>query len=387
MSSKRHIVFLQDLNSHSDREVCLGAAEYAAGKSDWSFDPWPVPLTLANYPSRDDLHLADGIFTTEKVSQYLFGERRGDAPRVLFLTDVTHRGVPSVSLDETAIGKMAAEHLYSRGYRHLAFIGSSEWRWSKARKQGFVPAIQEKEIVPLIHEFPLKEVPVFWSWNVKRRNESLSRLLDSLPKPCGIFAGNDVIACFVIQTAREKGYRVPEDIGVVGCDDDPVPNAAAGLAISSVRPDFREVGRQAARLLDEILHGKSVPPRVLVPPVCVVVRASTDAFMTEDALVNRAQKFIEEHRHEPLQVADVIRALGTNRVTLGKRFQRHLDVGLQEYILKRRIEFARDQLREGKMSVEKIAEVCGFSSSSYFSRVFKKVARTSPGRIRMKKDS
>ena len=387
MSQKRHIVFLQDLSSHSDREVCLGAAEYAAERPDWSFDPWPIPATLANYPSQRDLRLAAGIFTTEKVSRRFFGERRGDIPRVLFLTDIAHRGVPSASLDETAIGKIAADHLYSRGYRNLAFIGSSDWRWSKARKLGFISSVEANGITPIIHEFPLEKVPIFWSWNVTRRNESLNRVLESLPKPCGIFASNDVIACFVIQTAREKGYRVPEDIGVVGCDDDPVPNAAAGLAISSVRPDFREVGRQSARLLDDIMHGKPVPSRVLVPPVCVVVRASTDAFMTEDALVNRAQKYIEEHRQEPLQVADVIRALGTNRVTLGKRFQRYLDVGLQEYILNRRIDYARDQLREGKMSVEKIAEVCGFSSSSYFSRVFKKVARTSPGRIRMKSDS
>jgi LacI family transcriptional regulator len=382
MASKRHIIFLQDLNSHSDREVCLGAAEYAAAKSDWSFDPWPVPLTLANAPSRDDLRLAAGIFTTEKVSQHLFGEKRSAIPRVLFLTHLTHRGVPSASLDELAIGRMAADHLYARGYRHLAFFGSSEWLWSKVRKEGFVPAVQERGLTPIVHEFPLKEVPVFWSWNVTRRNESLSRVLESLPKPCGVFAGNDVIACFVIQTAREQGYRVPEDIGVLGCDDDPVPNAAAGLAISSIQPDFREVGRQAARLLDDILHEKPVPSRVLIPPTRVVVRASTDAFMTDDPLVSRAQKYIEEHRHEPVLVEHVIRTLGTNRATLGKRFQRHLDVGLQEYILKRRIEYAREQLRDGRVSVEKIAEVCGFCSTSYFSKVFKKITGTTPGRIR-----
>lgn len=384
MSQKRHIVFLQDLSAHSVRELCLGAAEFAATRADWSFDPWPVSAGLRDGPSCADLEAADGILTTEKVSQRLFGKRRGDVPRVLFLTDMAYRGVPSASLDEAAIGKMAAEHLYSRGYRNLAFIGSSDWRWSKGRKLGFVSTVQKLGLTASVHEFPLSKVPVFWSWNVKRRNESLHRVLDSLPRPCGIFAANDVIACFLVQTAREKGYRVPEDIGVVGCDDDPIPNTAAGMALSSIRPDFREVGRRAAGLLADILRGKPVVTRVLVPPVCVAVRASTDAFMTEDALVNRAQKYIEQHRHEPLLVGDVIRALGTNRMTLGKRFQSHLDVGLQEYILKRRIEYACDQLREGRMSVEKIAEVCGFSSSSYFSRVFKKIARTSPGRIRRK---
>jgi LacI family transcriptional regulator len=387
MPRKRHIVFLQDLSSHSDREVCLGAAEYAAARPDWSFDPWPVSDNLRNGAFRKVLTIADGILTTEKIDEHLFAGQYRRVPRVLFLTDVAHRGVPSASLDELSIGKMAAEHLYSRGYRHLAFIGSSEWRWSKARRKGFVPAALQKQIQPLVREFPLREVPVFWSGNVKRRNESLHRMLDSLPRPCGIFAANDVIACFVVQSIREQGCRVPEDFGVLGVDDDPVPNAAAGLALSSIRPDFREVGRQAARLLDDLLQKKSAAPRVLIPPVCVAVRASTDGFMTDDPLVSRAQHYIETRRQERLLVGDVIRALGTNRVTLGKKFQRHLDVGLQEYILSRRVEYASDLLREGGTSVEKVADICGFSSSSYFSRVFKKVAQRSPGSVRRKRYS
>jgi len=386
MPRKRHIIFLQDLSSHSDREVCLGAAEYAAAQPDWSFDPWPVPASLRDYPSRHDLAAADGILTTEKIDARLFHGKSGRVPRVLFLTDVAHRGVPSASLNEHAIGGMAAEHLYSRGYRQLAFIGSSEWRWSKARQEGFVPAVEARQIAPIVRQFPLREVPVFWSWNVKRRNESLHRMLDALPRPCGIFAANDVIACFVVQSIREKGLRVPGDFGVLGVDDDPVPNAAAGLALSSIRPDFREVGRQSARLLNDILHGKPAASRVLIPPVCVAVRASTDEFMTDDPLVSRAQGYIEAHRHERVLVGDVIRALGTNRVTLGKKFQRQLDVGLQAYILSRRVEYASDLLRGG-LSVEKVAETCGFSSSSYFSRVFKKILQCSPGSLRRRRYS
>src|SRR5580704_2292866 len=188
MPRNRHIIFLQNLSSHSDREVCLGAAEYAAARPDWSFDPWPVPANLRDASVRNDIESADGILTTEKANERLLKGSLERTPRVLFLTDVAHRGVPCVCLDERAIGKMAAEHLVSRGYPHLAFVGSSEWRWSRGRKEGFIPAAQSRGINPLIREFPLREVPVFWSWNVKRRNESLHRMLDLLPRPCGIFA-------------------------------------------------------------------------------------------------------------------------------------------------------------------------------------------------------
>ena len=382
MSIKRHIVFLQDLSAHSVREVSLGAAECAAVQSDWSFDPWPVLVGVKGGPSLEDFKSIDGILTTEKVNEHLFAKRDFKTPRVLFLTDVDRPGIPTVGLDEIAIGKMAAQHLRARGYRNLAFVGSSGWRWSIERRLGFTSELESSGLTTSVHEFSLQKVPVFWFWKVKRRNDTLHRVLDSLPRPCGIFAANDVIACFLVQTAREKGFRVPEDIGVVGCDDDPVPNAASGMALSSIRPDFREVGRQAAVLLSRMLRGKDVPTRVLVPPIRVIVRTSTDAFMTEDALVNRAQRYIEERCHQPILVDEVVRALGTNRMTLGKKFHRHLGVGCKEYILKRRIEYACGQLREGALSVDQVAEACGFSSSSYFSRVFKKIAQNTPGRIR-----
>lgn len=385
MFRKRRVIFLQDLQVHADREACHGAAEYAAGRPDWSFDPWPICEIFSKYPSAEDLRLADAIVSNERVYRQIFGAKQIKTPHVFFLTDAIQHGAPSASLDEHLIGQMAAEHLLSRGYQNLAFIGSAECRWSTSRREGFAATVQKRMREPRIYEFPLETLPVFWTWDVIRRSENLFQLLESLPTPCGVFAANDVIACFVLQAARDKGYRVPEDIGVVGVDDDPLPNAAAGLAISSVHPDFRSVGRQAAQLLDEIWHNKPVPERILIPPVRVVVRASTDAFMTDDPLVNRAQQYIEEHRHQPVLVNEVIRALGTNRVTLGKKFRQHLNIGLQKYILNRRIEYASEQLREGKMSVERIAEVCGFSSSSYFSRVFRKVVRTSPGALRRKK--
>src|SRR5882757_8604599 len=131
MSKGRNIIFLQGLSSHSVREVCLGAAEDAATRADWLFDPWPFVEDLRDGPSLNDLKLADGIITSEKVNQRLFGEHDTKVPRVLFLTDMDPGDVPSVGLDEEASGNMAAEHLYSRGYRHLAFVGSTDWRWSK----------------------------------------------------------------------------------------------------------------------------------------------------------------------------------------------------------------------------------------------------------------
>jgi LacI family transcriptional regulator len=231
-------------------------------------------------------------------------------------------------------------------------------------------------------ELPLDQLPVFWSPRAAKRQHDLEQIVTALRKPCGIFAANDVIACFVLQAAREKGYRVPEDIGVLGVDDDPVPNAAAGLSISSIHPPFREVGLRAAELLGDLLKGAKNCSHVRIAPVRVVVRTSTDVFVTNDPLLSKAQRYIEERRQGRILVGELTRALGTNAVTLGKHFQRTLDVGIREYIEKRRLEYATVQLRLGKMNVDEVTDACGFSSASYFSRVYKRVTGNSPGRVR-----
>jgi LacI family transcriptional regulator len=380
---ERHIIFLDELHRHSDREVCTGAAEYAAERPAWAFDPWPVTFASPAAPTRADLQLVSGLLTTERSRQQTpHFPRRLRLPVVYCLADEPHPEADAVGVDEVAVGQMAAEHLWSRGYRQFAFIGSSVFGWSKGRGEGFARWLAQAGKKPESWLFTTEMVPVFWSWNLARRNQRLQELVARLPKPCGVLAANDVIACFVLQAARQNRCRVPEDLGVVGVDNDPFPNAAAGLAISSIELPFREVGRQAARLLEERWEGRP-PGRVLrLPPIRVVVRASTDAFMTEDALVRKAQAYVEVRCHQRVTVGEVTRAVGSNRVTLGKHFQRELDTTVLDYLRRRRLAYAADRLRQGDANVDEVALECGFSSASYFSRVFKQVTGQRPGAVR-----
>jgi LacI family transcriptional regulator len=383
MSVERHIIFVDELRRHSDREVCLGAAEYAAEHPAWMFDPWPVSFDDDAGPTRSDMELVSAVLTTERAAgrfRRLCGKLR--LPMVYCLADEDHPDTAAVGIDEQAVGVMAAEHLRGRGYRHFAFIGSSDFGWSSRRGEGFSFAIKAMGGEALNYLFDSETLPVFWSWNLARRNRRLQQLLKTLPKPCGIFAANDVIACFILQAARQSNCRVPEDFGLVGVDNDPFPNAAAGLAISSIELPFREIGRQAARLLEEQWSLGAHTKSLRLPPVRVAVRASTDTFMTEDPLLRKAQAYVESWRHQRLTVQAVTRAVGTNRVTLGKRFQRELDTTLHDYVRRRRLDFAAERLRQGAGNVEEIAFQCGFSSASYFSRLFKQVTGQRPGAAR-----
>jgi LacI family transcriptional regulator len=378
----RHIVFIDELRRRSDIEACIGAAEYAAEQPDWTFDPWPITVGEDAATARD-LRVASGILTNERsLPRAAALLRRSKIPIVYYLANTTHPRDDSVAVDERAVGRLAAEHLWNRGYRQFAFVGSSDFGWSSERAQGFSRWLSAAGRQSINCLFPIKELPVFWSWNLTRRNRQIQELLARLPKPCGILAANDVVACFVLQAARFNGARVPDDFGVVGVDNDPLPNAAAGLAISSIDLPFREVGRQAARLLHERWQGRRPGALVKLPPIRVVVRSSTDVFMSPIALVRKAQAFIESNRRQRVTVAQIAAAVGSNRVTLGKYFHREFDTTLLEYICRRRLAYAIELLRQGDDTVDEVAWKCGFSSASYFSRIFKKFTNQRPGAVR-----
>lgn len=226
---------------------------------------------------------------------------------------------------------------------------------------------------------PAEVLPAYWQSRSSRRDHGFHDLLTKLPKPCGLFAPNDVTACYVIENARACGIRIPQDLGVIGVDNDPIPNAAAGLSISSVEPPFHAIGLRAAQMVNRMARGESVDSRSILSPIRVVVRTSTDVFMVNDPLVQRAQAYIEEHRSRPMLVANVARAAGATTVTLGKHFQQHLKIAPSDYILHRRIEHAKELLREGHLNVEQVSDACGFHSCSYFCQIFKRATGATPG--------
>jgi len=383
--SERHIIFLGDLVRNSVRETCAGAAEHVAEHPTWVFDPWSLHSASASAPTPADMRMVSGILTTEEAFQPVrrsCGRLKVPVVYCYLPSNQPHAACDAVDIDEMAAGEMAAEHLWDRGYRQFAFIGSSETPWSKGREKGFERWLAAKGTKPGKHLFSMATLPVDLWGNLVGRNQRLQELVSALPKPCGVLAANDAIACFVLHAARHQRCRVPEDLGVVGVDNDPLPNAAAGLAISSVELPFREVGRQAARLLGERWRGRTAACSIRLPPIRVVVRASTDAFMTEHPVVRKAQFYIESRRTDWMSVKDVARAVGTTQVTLGRHFQRELNTTPSDYMRCRRIAHAAERLRQGEAKVYEVAAACGYGSTSYFGRVFKQLTGQRPGSLR-----
>jgi len=279
--------------------------------------------------------------------------------------------VPRVILDEVAIGRMAAEHFVGRGYRHFAFCSAYDHYALEDRLRGF------REVAgPVAETFHLLEV--------RPRNKDESRMfareLARLPHPLAVMALDDQTAGLVVHGAEGAGLLVPEQVSVVGCNNDIRITEYGDVKISSVDPNFATQGREAARLLDRLMNGEAPPPEpIRIEPEAVAVRQTSDMIAVEHIAAARAVRYIIQLCGRPdLPVEDIVRVSGVSRRRLEVLFREHLGSGIAEYVRLRRIEAAKDLLLNTERRVGDVAVRCGFHNFSHFSARFRKATGLSP---------
>lgn len=386
------ILFLGNFLHLGIREIHLGIGAYAAERNNFYLDWCHVADVNGLAGKARQLELADSYILGNiipagetgsletRMQRIIERLKPGRKPYVFLLNDIKPISLPTISVNNAAVGRMAADHLHLRGYPHFAFFGYTDPPWSVLRRQGFVRRLKELGCSCEIHEFPL--TALFFDPSDEKQLFSIQfEQLNKLPQPCGVFVATDHMAALLIQTARYYGIRVPDQLGVLGVGNEDLHYATAGMPISSFDLPLREQGYRATEMIDRMRKGQKIVNNILLEPVRVIARASTDIFMVNDPLVRRAQAYIETHRSGPVKVSDLLRALPSTKATLNKYFSKTLNTTPSEYILRRRVEFAAEILRTGDYSVEAVAEKCGFSSRHHFGTVFKKVTGITPGAL------
>jgi len=284
--------------------------------------------------------------------------------------------VPWVETNDEAIARLAAEHLLERGFRHLAFCGEPGFNWSAWRGQSFHRIAREAGATT--SEYPASAPG---SWDEEQRR--LKAWLVGLPRPVGILAGYDIKGQQLLNACRDLGLHVPEEIAVIGVDDDPLICELCTPPLSSVISDPRRTGYVAAGLLDKMFRGRRIAPLAhRVDPLGIATRQSTDVLLTEDRDVAQALRFIREHACDGVRVRDLLRAVSLSRRVLESRFLKHLGRTPHQEIERVRMDCVKRLLRETDLSLNAIARRTGFSSEYYLSVAFKRVMRQSPGRYR-----
>jgi len=316
----------------------------------------------------------DGVLcrvTTPRVAGLL---RAGGLP-VVDLNDL-HEDLGFVHLwsDHRDIGRLAADHLLERGFRTLAFCGFSDQRWSRLRREGFAARAAGAGLDVAVHESDWFG-PAAPAW--EESQETLRRWLGGFPPPVGVMACNDLRGQHVLDAARRGDLAIPEQVAVIGVDDDALLCELCDPPLSSVRPDPEEIGYRAAELLDGMMtgcrRGRRPPVRELrIPPLGVTTRQSTDILAVADPIVAAVLRLIRERGCNGLTMREVVAAAGMSRSSLERRFRDIVGRTPQAEIRNAQMKRVRELLAETDLSLERIADLVGFSQASYLSHAFKR---------------
>lgn len=284
---------------------------------------------------------------------------------------------PTIVNDSHAVGRIAAEHMADRGFRRLAYYGPTDTFWSAERLRG----VQEKVSgdVRICPHDPGELATDGW----EAHQQALAHWLSSLERPAGLVAANDIHALRALDAAARAGLTVPEDVAVIGADDDAELCELSDPPLSSVSFDSERVGFEAAKLLDELISGTEPPssPRFIAPRG-VIRRKSTDALAVSDSVVASALSVIRKRACQGLSVTELVDEVPVSRRSLELRFQDSIGRSPKQEIQRTRIRFACELLMETDLPVVAISRLSGFTQPSRFGVVFKQHTSRTPSEYR-----
>jgi LacI family transcriptional regulator len=289
-------------------------------------------------------------------------------------------GVPRIESDHRAIGYAAVDHLIERGFTQFGFCGFSDQAWSGRRREGFIDRLAERGHTCKIFESPWPEVQ---SHPWEHEQAEIGQWLRSLPRPVGIMACNDTRGQHVLDACQREDLAVPEEVAVIGVDDDAVLCNICQPPLSSVVPNAERIGFEAAALLDRMMKGEKPPtePTVILP-LGVTTRQSSDVLAIDDAIVAAAVRFIRERACQGCGMKDLLRHVPMSRSLLERRFRRYLGRSPQAEIRAVQLKRVKQLLTESDLSLDHIAPLAGYSHPEYMSVVFKRETGQTPGQYR-----
>ena len=364
------------------RQVQKGICRFA-----WPNLPWILMRVLSSYDHKKwamQIHETVGMITMRQPEEYTPVARRYGLAVVgvgAWSPKRGFSGLPYADVDPRALGKMAAEYFLDRGFRNFGMFDADRTDHSRYRGVAFVAALRRRKFACDVFDNK-KEYPQDGKAlsDVIGASERIRRWLVSLPKPLAVFCIDDAMTLWVCSVCRRAGIRVPEEVAILGADDDDLLCGISWPHLSSIAVPAEQVGFEAARLLDTMLSGKKPPKRpVLLPPVRVVTRQSTDVMAIEDLRIVEAVRYIRENAHKGIRVDSVMSEVRLPRRTLEQRFRKALGRSPFEEIRRVQIERIEMLLSQTDMTLEALAPECGFVDVARMSLAFKKVTGTSPG--------
>jgi LacI family transcriptional regulator len=289
--------------------------------------------------------------------------------------------IPYFFTNNGAVADLAADHLLTRGLRNFAYCGFAPTAvngWSQDRERQFVRRVRERGYSCDVY---VDQGRTSRQWASVQR--SLAAWLTPLPKPLGVMAANDSRARHILEACRLIGLRVPEEVAVIGVDNDELLCQLSSPPLTSIEQGAKRIGYEAAALLDRLMCGKKLRQRdFVIDPPGIFTRRSTDILAIDDPIVAKAMSFIQENAFTGVSAADIVHAVGVSRSGLEIRFHRALGYTVHAAIRRVQLERARRLISETNLPLKEIAASVGFRSIQHMTTLFGKTFHQSPAKYR-----
>ncbi|QDT01989.1 Xylose operon regulatory protein [Rubripirellula lacrimiformis] len=377
------IALMVETSRSYGRELLKGIALFARTRTNWSLMHQEMTIDAA---LPDWLGSASVSGAIARVDQHSVGQLSALGVPVV---DVRCRhefpGMPRFDTDDRAVARLAFDHLRERGFERFAFCGFQTIHFSMARLRFFREAVEAAGLPLSVYESPGTE-----GARVSGAEQSgmmddhgVSTWLKTLQHPTGLLACNDIRGQQVLNACGILDIQVPDQIGVIGVDDDDAICPLCDPTLSSVRPDAEGIGYRAAEALQQMMHGGQRHSRLeLLAPQRVSCRRSTQVHASEDRDLAEACRFIRQHACDGINVNHVADAVRISRRQLERRFRAEFGSTLHDEITRAQVDRVKQLLRETNMTLEQITPLAGYRHTERLSVAFKRETGITPGEYR-----
>ena len=358
------------------RDLFEGVARFAEERKNLKVDLWP--LSLLEKSSFLEAHPCSGIIAQVVNANYQRLLEKTGLPVIDASAGRLRSAFPRVMSDQSWIGQCAASYFLRRGFRNFGYIGYPRYHASNLRLEGYRQALAEKDRAARDFEFtPADREDISLSSLGEQRR--LQAWLRRMPKPLALFCFCDAVAHVALRICLGAGMAVPEEIALLGVDNDPMLARILPVTLSSIDLQLVSVGREAGiTLLDWIETGRRPPVQKACRAARIVTRRSTDRFAGGDELVSQAIDYMQEHLAESLSIPIIAEHIRCSRRKLERRFRANLQMSVYDSLRGLRIERASEEIASTDLPLKEIAPVFGFRDSRHMNAVFRqKLHRTS----------
>lgn len=381
----KRLIILSDFTESFAHKLLKGIIEYSRGR-----EPWTVCKMPPSYKEREGIEgvvkwakqwNADAIIGQFSQNDDISLFRKNGIIALAQDYEIRFDDIPNITSEYFLTGAIAADFFIGRGFRNFAFFGYDNSVWSHERGTGFRKRVEDAGYGGSFYSWERQSLHSIWYYD----QEQISGWIRTLPLPLALFACDDTQANKILETCRILKLSVPEDMAVLGVDNDELTCPLAYPSLSSIDCNIVKAGYDCAELIDRMTADPSYPFHdIVISPSSIINRQSTDVYSTDDPYIREAINFIHNNIQRNINVEDVLAHVPISRRLLESRFRRVTNTSIYQYIKKMRIEKFAQLLISTDDPVSTIADRLDYAGHRNMSRTFKSVKGCTPEEFRMK---